>query len=204
MNLVLIRHSMTEGNLKRRYIGRKTDEPLCSKGIELAKRQAKRLKALVPEYVFVSPMLRCRETASILFPNLQQIIVPDLAECDFGKFEGKNFRELSGDEDYQSWIDSGGMLPFPEGESREEFVRRCCKAFQNIVHSYLFETAAVVAHGGTFMAALSELEESHTPYFDWRLPHCVPLSCYVLQKEPLKLRYDKSGRCGRAVDYGGA
>lgn len=192
MNLVFIRHSMTASNLERRYIGRKTDEPLCRQGIELARQQAKRLNGLLPEYVFVSPMLRCRETASILFPNLQQIIVPDFAECDFGKFEGKNFKELSGDEDYKSWIDSGGQLPFPGGESREEFVRRCCKALERIIQQYEFETAALVVHGGTCMAALSEMEEERTPYFDWKIPHCVPLFCRVLQKEPLKLKYDKN------------
>lgn len=43
---------------------------------------------------------------------------------DFGAFEGHNYQELSGDPAYQRWIDSGGTLPFPEGESREEFIRR--------------------------------------------------------------------------------
>lgn len=192
MNLVFIRHSMTAGNLERRYIGRQTDESLCSKGIELAKRQAKGLKGLLPKYVFSSPMLRCRETASILFPILQQIIVPDFAECDFGKFEGKNFKELSGDENYQRWINSGGMLPFPGGESREEFVSRCCKALKQLVQSNVFETAAVVAHGGTFMAVLSEMEESHTSYFDWKIPHCMPIVCQVVRRSPLQLKYEKT------------
>lgn len=43
---------------------------------------------------------------------------------DFGAFEGHNYQELAGDPAYQRWIDSGGTLPFPEGESREEFIRR--------------------------------------------------------------------------------
>jgi len=50
--------------------------------------------------------------------------VPEWTEMDFGAFEGHNYQELSGDPAYQRWIDSGGTLPFPEGESREEFIRR--------------------------------------------------------------------------------
>lgn len=192
MQLIFVRHSMTAGNLEHRYIGRKTDEPLCKQGIEFAKQQAKQWKELFPEYVFVSPMLRCRETALILFPNLPQIIIPDLAECEFGQFEGKNFKELSDNAAYQKWIDSGGMLPFPGGESREEFFSRCCKALKQLVQSNVFETAAVVAHGGTFMAVLSEMEESHTSYFDWKIPHCMPIVCQVVRRSPLQLKYEKT------------
>ena len=36
MQIVFIRHSMTAGNLERRYIGCRTDEPLCEAGISLA------------------------------------------------------------------------------------------------------------------------------------------------------------------------
>ena len=31
----LIRHSMTKGNLEKRYVGSRTDEPLCREGIAL-------------------------------------------------------------------------------------------------------------------------------------------------------------------------
>lgn len=85
------------------------------------------------------------------------------------------------------------MLPFPGGESREEFVSRCCKALKQLVQSNVFETAAVVAHGGTFMAVLSEMEESHTSYFDWKIPHCMPIVCQVVCRSPLQLKYEKQG-----------
>ena len=44
---------------------------------------------------------------------------------NFGSFEGKTYFDLNGNEDYQRWIDSGGTLPFPDGESRAEFITRC-------------------------------------------------------------------------------
>ncbi len=66
-------------------------------------------------YVFVSPMLRCRQTAEILFPQIPQIEIDPWREMDFGEFEGKNYAQLNGDPRYQAWIDSGGTLAFPGG-----------------------------------------------------------------------------------------
>ncbi len=54
-----------------------------------------------------------------------------LRECDFGLFENHNYIELSSPE-YQAWIDSGGR-PFPEGESREAFIRRTLEGFREVV-----------------------------------------------------------------------
>lgn len=64
-------------------------------------------------------MIRCRETAEILFPGKRFRIIDQLAETDFGDFENKNYRELAGNPQYQQWVDSGGNLPFP-GEKAEK------------------------------------------------------------------------------------
>lgn len=82
---------------------------------------------------------------------MPQKIVWGLQECDFGAFEGKNYQELSGDTSYQAWIDSGGTLAFPEGESREGFVRRCCAALETALQSRQESHIAAVVHGGTIM-----------------------------------------------------
>lgn len=180
---------MTAGNLEHRYLGCKTDEPLCPEGIAFAKQQAKQGSFPLPEQVFVSPMQRCRETASILFPNLEQQIHPDLRECDFGMFEGKNYRELSGCPEYQAWIDSGGTLPFPDGESREQFLTRSCAAVSKIVQTCNSDRIAIVAHGGTMMAVFSACEMHQKSYFDWKIPHCEPFLCEVFRKNPLQLQW---------------
>lgn len=136
MKIILIRHGKTAGNLEGRYVGR-TDEPLCAAGREaLAGRKLPRAEKL-----FVSPLLRCRETAEILWPGQDQIAVSDLSECDFGGFEMKNYAELNGNADYQAWIDSGGTLPFPGGESQRAFQARVCAAFEQIAEKLLKEKA---------------------------------------------------------------
>ena len=69
----------------------------------------------------MSPLRRCQETAEILFPEQKVRIIDQLAECDFGAFENKNYKELSDDPRYQAWIDSNGIMAFPGGESKEEW-----------------------------------------------------------------------------------
>ena len=170
MQLLLIRHSITAGNLEHRYIGCRTDEPLCEAGIALAQQKSVEFRRSfpAPELVLVSPMQRCRQTAEILFPHMPQKIVWGLQECDFGAFEGKNYQELSGDTSYQAWIDSGGTLAFPEGESREEFVRRCCAALETALQSRQESHIAAVVHGGTIMAVLSAWNNSRKRIFHGR------------------------------------
>ena len=124
----LIRHGMTEGNRHQRYIG-VTDEPLCPEGIE----RLKNITYPKPQAIFVSPLRRCQETAEILFPEQKVRIIDQLAECNFGAFENKNYKELSDDPRYQAWIDSNGIMAFPGGESKEECAARNLEGFQRVV-----------------------------------------------------------------------
>ena len=125
----LYRHGKTKGNEEGRYLGR-TDESLSEEG-----KKALREKRMPPaEAVFSSPKKRCQETAALFFPGQCRIIVPDLRECDFGIFENKNWRELSGNPAYQKWIDSGGTLPFPGGESGRDFKRGAGRLFWKYWH----------------------------------------------------------------------
>ena len=166
LKIWLIRHGMTEGNRYQRYIG-VTDEPLCE-GRELLGK----FTYPKPQAVFVSPLKRCLETAAILFGDPKVRIIDQLAECDFGEFENKNYQELDGNEHYQSWIDSGGLLPFPGGESREEFKRRNVTGFQKAVNGCLrngISLAALVVHGGTIMNVMEEYADEDRSFYDWHV-----------------------------------
>ena len=167
LKIWLIRHGMTEGNRYQRYIG-VTDEPLCEEGRELLGK----FTYPKPQAVFVSPLKRCLETAAILFGDPKVRIIDQLAECDFGEFENKNYQELDGNEHYQSWIDSGGLLPFPGGESREEFKRRNVTVFQKAVNGCLrngISLAALVVHGGTIMNVMEEYADEDRSFYDWHV-----------------------------------
>lgn len=133
IRLTLIRHGATLSNKEGRYLG-KTDEALSPEGIGRLEKSVTEGNYPAADILFSGPMKRCLETAQILHPGQVPIIIPKWTEMDFGAFEGHNYKELSGDPDYQRWIDSGGTLPFPGGESREEFIRRSVAGYENMLN----------------------------------------------------------------------
>ncbi|MCI9669058.1 MAG: histidine phosphatase family protein [Oscillospiraceae bacterium] len=159
--IVFIRHGATLGNLEKKYIGI-TDEPLCPQGKKYLQDHASLFPSV--NQVFVSPMRRCRETAAILYPKLEQIIVPDFRECNFGLFEGKTYEMLKEEPEYIHWLETGGESPFPVGESRTQFTKRCTEAFLQLIPQFQ-KDIAIVAHGGTLMALLSSFGKGN--FYDW-------------------------------------
>lgn len=163
MKIIFIRHGKTAGNYEKRYIG-KTDEPLFDEGI----KELSGKKYPEAEIVITSGMKRCVETAKLIYPNREYITVNGLEECDFGDFEGKNYKELSDNPDYKSWVESGGILPFPNGESPVGFKIRCVAAFDEAVQKFKDKSAiSFVVHGGTIMAVLEKYALPKKDYFDY-------------------------------------
>lgn len=177
IGLSLIRHGAARSNLEFRYLGI-TDEALSDEGRRaLIKRKEQGVYA-APDVLFISPMIRCRQTAEILFPDLKYVCIPEWTEINFGLFEGKNHFELNGNAAYQEWIDSNGTLPFPGGEGRGQFCERIMKGFGKMLdylgsdmdpkkQEYLKTDVAAVVHGGTIMALCSSLFGGD--YFDYQL-----------------------------------
>ena len=91
----------------------------------------------------------------------------DFRECDFGLFEGRNYKELSGNPEYQNWIDSGGTMPFPGGESMNEMTARVMKGFYEAMDIADGLNAAFVVHGGTIMAVMSRIDGGD--FYDYQI-----------------------------------
>ena len=120
----LFRHGQTLWNAQRRYIG-STDQSLSPEG-----RAALAGRAGPPvDRLWVSPLRRCRETAAMLYPGMEQQAVEDLRECAFGVFEGRTYEELRDDPAYRRWLDSAGEIPPPGGEGKAESRARVLGAF---------------------------------------------------------------------------
>ena len=189
IELVFIRHGVTPSNKEHRYLG-KTDESLSDEGKEeLTKRKEQNSYPKI-DCLFTSPMKRCLETARILYPDQKIHTISEWEEMDFGAFEGKNYKDLENDERYQAWIDSNGTLPFPEGESREDFIVRCKIGFMQMLQK-LAETesfqddspkkAGIIVHGGTIMALLSAY--CGGDYFDYQVSNASGYACMCSKKE---------------------
>lgn len=192
INLIFIRHGETPSNALGRYLGR-GEEDLSEAGREKLLYQKEMGKYPKADILFSSPMKRCTQTAELLYGGKALVLIEEWREIDFGSFEGKNYKELDGDADYQAWIDSNGELPFPGGESREEFLIRCQKGLQKAWKELLknvgtvpFNAAAVV-HGGTIMALLSCYCKGGS-YYDYQCKNAEGYVCSLKllnEQEPM-------------------
>ena len=170
IRIVIIRHGSTAANRDKRYCGKRSDEDLCDEGIAAVKGMIE--KGVYPKasMLFVSPKKRAKSTAKLIYPELEQIVIDEFDEIDFGDFEGKNHAELDGNPDYQKWIDSNGETAFPNGESKDDLCKRVTEGFLKVLDIFSKEISdneklmdrleenadiAIVAHGGTIMALLS-------------------------------------------------
>lgn len=177
ITLVLIRHGKTKSNSQHRYLG-KTDEMLSEEGIQELSQNKKMQIYPDVDIVFISPMKRCAQTAQIIYPDIPYVTVDEWTEMDFGDFEGKNYYELQADARYQEWIDSNGTLPFPHGESREDFIARCEMGFQKMQEQAVkAEKIGMIVHGGTIMAILSRYGKGE--YFDYQTDNGKGYVCTV-------------------------
>ena len=175
MELILIRHGTTQGNLEKRFVG-VLDVPLAPQGEELARRVSPTLPRV--EHIYRSPLLRCRQTAQLLWPDTEMTVIQGLRETDFGPFEGKNHEELKDDPLYQAWIGQGDRLNFaamPVGETAQQVVERVSAALAALVKdaaAHGYERVGVVSHGGALMGLLSKYGRPEREYYDWMCPNC--------------------------------
>ena len=174
MELILIRHGTTQGNLEKRFVGT-LDVPLAPQGEALARRVGPTLPRV--EHVYRSPLTRCRQTAELIWPGTAMTVVDGLRESDFGPFEGKNHEELKDDPLYQAWIsqDHLNFAAMPVGESAEQVTARMTGALEELTadaaaHGY--ERIGVVSHGGAIMGLLSKLGRPARDYYGWMCQNC--------------------------------
>ena len=113
------------------------------------------------------------QTSQIIYPDKEPIILADLAEYDFGDFEGMSADELSKEEAFLEWLKGGSDARPPFGESNGEFSTRICNGFIKIVEGVLksgTREVAIITHGGIIMSLLSAFGLPEAPLTDWRTP----------------------------------
>ncbi len=171
-SIFFIRNGMTAANLEGRYIGH-TDVPLCPEGLRQLEQLNKDAVYPQADALFCSPLLRCTQTAGIIYPGREPIIINDLIEYNFGEFEGKTAAELERYPMFPGWLAGEQNIEPPFGESGKAFSARICGCFSLIVQG-LMKTgttkAAVITHGGVIMALLSAFGLPEMPMHEWITP----------------------------------
>ncbi len=159
---VLVRHAATAHTADGRYSGR-TDVALSGAGRTQAERLAERLAGELggpaapttsplklggPIALTTSPLKRCLETAATVATGLGLDVRPDpdLAECDFGRWDGRTFAEARDGwpDEHAAWLASTAVAP-PGGESFDAVAVRVRR----------FVDRARVAHPGTTLVVVS-------------------------------------------------
>lgn len=117
--LYFIRHGETAWSLSGRHTG-STDLPLTDKGEQEALELEQRLRHLTFDHVFTSPRKRARQTCDLCGLAAHATTEPDLAEWDYGGYEGRRTAEIHGER--PGWdIFTDGC---PGGESPEQVTAR--------------------------------------------------------------------------------
>lgn len=167
----LIRHGDIEETLKGRYIGT-TDVPLSDIGRKNLIEYDSKYIYPGTQVVFTSPLKRCTQTAKLLYPQQNAIVIDQLSECCFGEWENKTADELKGNPDFEKWLAGSTDIKPPRGESSADFTKRVCLVFKQIVDGLMKTNnteAVIITHGGVIMTLLSVFGLPQAKPFEWTM-----------------------------------
>jgi probable phosphoglycerate mutase len=167
----LVRHGETAWSVAGRHTGR-TDVPLTPRGARQAELLGRRLAAMRFARVVTSPLSRARETCRLSGHGARAELSPDLAEWDYGRWEGRTSAEIR--EEVPDWVIWTGDVPGGEtiaqvGERVDRVLERVRGTAGNVLlfsHGHLLRILAarwlgLSARDGRFLgldtASLSSL-----------------------------------------------
>jgi alpha-ribazole phosphatase len=152
-NLFLLRHGPTQGDGVTRYKG-STDVPLSSDGIQQCQSTARHMLASAhkPDVIYCSPLSRAMVSAAQVAEPfaLTPIVVPELVERNFGRWEGLSFAEVAAKypHDFDAWAKDPLSFSPIEGESTLEVHDRIMPAVEKLLARHEGGSVAIMAHGG--------------------------------------------------------
>lgn len=170
LELVVVRHGLTQWNIERRYQGQR-DIPLQ---LPEAAAGLVRLRKVLNSYRFdtfyCSDLVRCRQTLAHLVEGREEARTvrfdSRLRELDFGDYEGRTYAELAELPAYRAWIDSAGEQAPPGGESAAELRQRLSAWFAEVLDGLQGgrdqqsqHRVLVVTHGGVIRELRRRFED---------------------------------------------
>ncbi|HEY5794748.1 MAG TPA: histidine phosphatase family protein [Bosea sp. (in: a-proteobacteria)] len=140
LQIYLVRHSQTEWSLSGQHTGR-TDIPLTPHGEDEARALEPRFRTLGFTHVLTSPRQRARQTAMLAGLGAKAAIEADLAEWDYGDYEGLRSVEIRAERPGWDILRDG----CPNGESPAQITARADRIVALL--SSLSGKVAVFSHG---------------------------------------------------------
>ena len=179
--ICLIRHGITEGNVRRLYYG-KTDVSLAPEGVEELKRLT--AEGLYPDSegirIYTTGLIRTTQTRELIYGDRPEEVIEDLQEINFGAFEMKCYEELLENPDYKDWITAENETKEPPGgESIRDFNRRVIRGFEELRRRHSIRSlelrhrgedalSVAICHGGTISSIMAHLwPEVYDNMYGW-------------------------------------
>ncbi|GLI56170.1 alpha-ribazole-5'-phosphate phosphatase [Propionigenium maris DSM 9537] len=153
--LILVRHGESELNRDGIFYGQ-LDPELTEKGVRQAKEAKEILRAFHYDEIYVSDLVRARDTARILnHRELEVIETERLRELNFGIFEGLKYEEIleKYPEEEALWREKWQDYDYESGESVRELQRRSVEFIEEKLEEE--KDILVVAHWGVINCVLS-------------------------------------------------
>lgn len=164
--LFLLRHLKSQWNLENKFTGW-TDIPLSREGIESASEIAEKLAGIKIDRVYTSPLVRNKETVSLVLEklgikNLPVIADKALDERNYGQLQGLNKDEVKkkyGEKQVRLWRRSYDIAP-PGGESLKDVYKRTSPFYKKHIENDLKDgkNVLVVASHNSLRAIVKYLE----------------------------------------------
>lgn len=157
--ILLIRHAQPAGWARGRCYGT-LEVPLSAEGRAQSFRLAQHLRTQPLARIYASPRLRALVTArAVAQPHgCDPVVRDDIAEIDFGAFEGRTFDEIahSHPEVYERWMQDPTSVRFPGGESFDDLRARVTSWVASARKEHEGERVVAVTHGGVIRAVLAD------------------------------------------------
>jgi probable phosphoglycerate mutase len=140
VQVYLVRHGETAWSLTGQHTGQ-TDLPLTAHGEDQAAALAAPLSAIDFDHVLTSPALRARQTCDLAGFGARAVVTGDLAEWDYGDYEGKRSRDIHRERpDWHIYQDGS-----PGGESVRDVTARADRVVASLCA--LSGTILIFSHG---------------------------------------------------------
>lgn len=169
--IYLIRHGITEGNLRKWFYG-SADIPLTEEGgAELRRLAETGIYPPIDEEAdcYTTGLLRTEQTFELIFGKRPRKVIAELQEMNFGRYECHSYDELKDDPQFSAWCwDESGDAPLDGGETRNQFAARISRGLKELIgyhrlkelshrHNGRDTVSVVVCHGGVISAVMHEL-----------------------------------------------
>lgn len=150
---ILVRHGHSTANADGVLSGRLPGIRLSERGEREARDLAEAFRDVVMHNVYVSPLERTRQTASLVFGEHLLEDEYGIIECDYGDWSGRLLADLTKEPLWSEVQNTPDAVQFPNGESLSAMAARAVDTVQRL--SADDGVYAFVSHGDIIKAIVS-------------------------------------------------